>query len=745
MPARRPARRAAATAADLLLEIGAEELPAAYLDAAIEQLGRDAEALLRDAHVEFASIESYGTPRRLTLIVRQVNPVQRKPAEEIRGPSKQAGFDAKGQPTEALKGFLRSRGGTLKDVKVVSTDKGDYCYVVKASEQTPTGKILPSLVQQLIARLRFPKTMRWDESGVRFARPVQWLIVLYGATPIRVTCGRLTSGRITQVGGPKHPKAVRVTDAGQYLTVMKREGILLNPTERRAKIQALVTDAAERASGVPVPDMVLHGLVDEVTGLVERPVKLVGAFDQKYLNLPREVLLASMAKHQRVFAVKRSTGDEQLLPAFVAILDGAPNRGALERVRKFHAHILNARLADSLLFWEQDRRVPLAKHAERLSQVTFHERLGSMADKATRLQALVKVLANEWQLEPETTERTIRAAQLAKADLVTTMVKEFPTLQGVMGKYYAEGEHKDVCEAIERHYWLMEESEMERHLHPERIPGDDVSMALAIADKYDTLASYFGIGIEPTGSEDPFALRQRAQAIVLIASLRGFKRPVSLERLFQVRAIFPPFDSMSEKDKNHVALRIGHYIRERLSSLWEEHDAPSRELIAAMCASFSDDLADLIERTRQLHQFEGNSSANPALVKAAKVIERTRNILKSVTIKQTDVDPGRFQEADERTLWELYTAHKDRILGLIGKRAYGKATIAYGDVFFDPLNQFFDHVMVNVNDEAVQQNRLALLRAISALYTDRVADLSKLTLNQPAAAANQPASLGRSA
>ncbi len=705
-------------ASDLLVEIGTEELPAAYLGPAIQQVRQEAQRLFRESHLEVKRVDAFGTPRRLILLAHALQRTQHTPPEEIRGPSKQAAFDATGSPTPALKGFLNAKGGVLAQTKVVSTEKGDYVYLLKPGRSLPTATVLPEVIRQLVNRLRFPKTMRWDNSGVRFARPIRWLLVLYGTTLVRVSVGRVVSGRLTWVGGPKRPKAMRVQRPANYVALMPRWGIVCDPQKRQQRIERLVKTSAKPYRARPVPEMMTYGLLEEVTALVECPVAVVGQFDPKYLMLPREVLLASMAKYQRVFALEQASG--RLIPAFVAILDGAPHKP--QRVRQVYEHILNARLADSLLFWQQDhKQLPLDQLAQQLREVAFHQRLGSMAEKSARLEQLSQALAEAWQLSQEDLTQLRRACQLAKADLVSTMVKEFPTLQGVVGKSYALDSHERaaVADAIEEQYLPL----------GNRLPKTLIGSALAILDKYDTLSSYFAIGIEPTGDEDPFGLRRAAQGIVEVAW--AIHRPLPLDRLWQVRSTLTPFSEGRPDSTAHttkVRQRLHTYLAERLYTFSWPKPAPLRDVIDAVLTSPWEDLVDVMDRISSLQRLDGKRT----LLKAAKVVERTHNILKAATIRQGEVDPARFQEPLERRLWELYQHHRDRVLQLIHRKSYAEATTVYGEVFFDPLHEFFERVMVNVNEEALQQNRLVLMRTINTLYTERVADLSKLAILQTA-------------
>ncbi|MBI2884908.1 MAG: glycine--tRNA ligase subunit beta [Candidatus Omnitrophica bacterium] len=695
--------------ADLLLEIGTEELPAAYLHDAVEQLRREGERLLHEAGARFAAIEAFGTPRRLVLAVSRLEAVHTLPAEEIRGPSKQAAFTPTGEPTGALTGFLRSRGGTVEQTKLVQTDKGEYVYLVKPARQRQTAAVLPDLLQQLLGRIRLPKTMRWDDSALRFARPIRWLLALHGTRPVAITAGRLRSGRVTIVGGPVRPRRVSCASPATFWGAVAKQGILLDERRRRGRIDELVASAAAQHRGIPAPEAATHGLLDEIANLVERPVAFVGHFDPQYLALPREVLLASMGKYQRVVAIQTRAG--ALLPQFIGVLDGAPRKP--DAVRKMYEHILNARLQDSLLFWEQDRVRSLAVMSHEVSGVTFHEKIGTMAQKQERLAALSGALAQQWALTPQESEALRQACLWSKSDLVSTMVKEFPTLQGIMGKQYAAagGASTAVAEAIGEHYLPLAGT----------APRTLLGQALSILDKYDTLAGYFAIGIEPTGDQDPFGLRRAAQGIVEVAWL--VRRPLSLAALFAAWQPLAPF----AQGKAAAGARAHRYIFERLSTFDWPKPTPRRDVIAAVLAAPGDDLVNAMERIVAL-QALGHA---PELVRAAKVVERTHNILKSAKTQPAGVNPSLLQEPPERALWDRYEAQKERIAQLIGAGSYAEATTLYGQAFFDPLHDFFDQVMVNVPDAALQQNRLALMQAIKVLYTERVADLSQLELLQP--------------
>ncbi len=716
---------------DLLFEIGTEELPAAYLPSLIQQLSHEAAALLEANALTYGAIKSFGTPRRLVLLTRGLAGVQRKPAEEIRGPSRQVCYDASGRPTPALLGFLRSRNGTLDQTKVVSSEKGDYLYLIKPPTETPTATVLPGLLPQLITRLHAPKTMRWDGSGVRFARPIRWVFALYGSKPVQFTFGALKSRPWTWVGAPLRPKRLAVSSIEGYFKQLDQQKVAIDLQKRQQQIAEAVTNIARTAGGIIPQEMLSHGLLDEVACLVETPVTLTGSFDTKYLELPREVLLVSMAKHQRVFVVENPP-DNRLLPRWIAVLEGKP--GKPDAVRAVIERILNARLADSLLFWNEDRKRPFEQMRVALSGVTFHEKLGTMADKTTRLEALAERLIALWKGRiDEKQERHIRqAAQLAKTDLVTYLVREFPSLQGTIGKRLlleSRDGDPDVASALEQQYWLQEPSEEQQRRHANQIPGGIIGLALTIIEKYDTLASYFGIGIEPTGNADPFGLRPHAQGIVAAAKLLPQSFSLPLTELFRARASFPPFKTMSDSERDRVALRVKDYIFERLyttTRVWKE----SSDVINAVIASRdNDDLVDVMKRIQMLHALKHRRPS--PLVKPAKIIERTGNILKAASAQPKDgVDSAWLQEPLEQQLYTLYESKREQFAHLVEQKSYDEATTLFGETFYAPLHDFFDKVMVNVPDELLRQNRLALMQAIHTLYTGRIADLSKLTIVQ---------------
>lgn len=699
----------------LLFEIGTEELPAAYLPGLTAQLEEKASQSFKTAHIRYKTLRVFATYHRLVLRIDGLAPESILPAEEFRGPANKAAFDESGAPTKALEGFLKSKGGKLKEIKIVDAGKAEYVYWVKPPQKVALSKQLPALLTELIPALQAPKSMRWDNSGVRFARPVRWLLALLDNRLIRVKFGAVNSASATQLGHPLKVKKVAVKSITEYDRVIKASGIILDADQRRASIEKNVIAAAARKNCKPVQDLFDHGLLEEVTYLTENPTPLTGDFDTKYLTLPREVLLASMAKHQRVFALE-SRG--KIRPHFVAVMDGKPGKPAL--VRTVCERILNARLSDSLLFWEQDTQVPIDRRIKELSNVTFHEKLGNMAQKSHRMQLLVPALAQAWHLEEPQRDRLSRSALLAKADLVTALVKEFPTLQGTVGRHYAlsGGESKDVAEAISEQYLPLAGS----------YPKSQLGNALALIEKFDTLAGYFSLGIEPTGDQDPFGLRRAALGIIEI--LWRFDRPFPFDDLWTAWQQAVQTEGF-RKIENHTASkakqRIFDYLKERLFYFgWpatgsRPRISPKSDRIAAVLATGDRDLNSVIAKLVAVSRMRSREFQH-----ATKVIERTANIIRDKVTPSMQIDPQFFEDPLENQLWECFKKNHQQFSDLAAKGNYVEATDLFGAEFYPILDQFFASVLVNAEKPEVRANRLALLRDINKLYTGRIADLSML-------------------
>ena len=704
---------------DLLLEIGTEEIPSLWVEPALEQLESLIFEGFRSNRIGLERVQCYGTPRRLVVRVFGCSVRQSAETKEVMGPGKRIAYD-NGKPTRALLGFLKRYGLGLGDAVIKETPRGEYVTARVQSPTIPTHKLLGRLVPECISRIQFPKQMRWESSGFRFARPIRWILCLWGTRLVPFTLAGVGVGRKTWGHRTLSPGPYSVRDPDHYFTVMKRAGIIVDHRERRREIEKAFRRLARSVGADTALDPHLAMIVNH---LVETPQLFVGRFQKGYLDLPREVLSTSMAQNQRVFALVGKGGKP--LPYFIGIVNGGLK--GLAEVKRHFENILEAKLSDSKFFFDEDTRTSLASKVSELKRTTFENRLGSLFDKGERVRELALYLAREMGLEGDVQKPIRRAAELAKADLVTHMVSEFPNLQGVMGREYAlkDGEPREVADAIFEHYLPRFKEDI--------LPRTAAGKALSIADKVDTLVGFFGIGKVPTGSFDPFALRRQAQGVVSVMLEVG--KPVSVRALIEYAEMLYG-KRLDPKHGAHAAERVIGFLKDRLITVLNGQ-CDRFDIIDAVLSSLDDDLVDITRRVRELHEL----SSSKGFEKARTVVERTHNIIRGDRKsagpagaggleERQKPNPKVFQEPLEEQLYEIYRTKEQAIRRLIDQRDYRQATEEYGKVFYDVIHVFFDKVLVNVKEEKVRRNRIALLEAVNVLYTGRVADLSKIVVSR---------------
>ncbi|MCL4239150.1 MAG: glycine--tRNA ligase subunit beta [Anaerolineae bacterium] len=683
------------TPADVLLEIGTEELPADDLAGALEQLGALAPALFESLRLDHEGIAVLGTPRRLVIHARDVAPRQRDAEAWVKGPPAARAFDAEGRPTQAAAGFARGKGVPVEALQVRELDGGQYVVALVREAGRPVIDVLAEALPGLIAALKFGKTMRWNESGVTFSRPLRWIVALFGERVIPFAYADLASSRITRGIRPLRSPEIALSDAASYFAALDDQGVILDVSARRAAIRTAAAALAAQVGGT-IPDD--PALLDEVTNLVERPTALRGAFDARYLALPREVLIGVMRKHQRYFPVEDAQG--RLLPYFIAVRNG--DSAHLDMVVDGNEHVLRARFADADYFYSTDIQKPLDDYLPRLSTLAFQERLGSMLDKSSRLVALVAPLGTLIGVGGGDLVTAERAAALAKADLATQMVVEMTSLQGVMGRYYAlhQGEPPAVAEAIFEH-WLPRGA-------GDRLPQSAPGALLALADRLDSLVGLFAAGLAPTASADPFALRRAALGVVQIVLERGLDLDLR-EAVARAAAVQPIEVSTA------VQREVVDFIAGRLDVLLHEQGW-AHDVIAAVLAEQGHNPARARQGVRELAAWVARDDWAPILDNYARCVRITR-----AEPHVYATDPAHFEDAAERALF-------------VAQQSAAAALSAGGNVdaflsAFAPLvpliQRFFEAVLVNAEGEAVRHNRLGLLQAVARLAEGR-ADLSAL-------------------
>ncbi len=679
--------------APFLLEIGTEELPAGDLDWAMEQLTERVPALLSDLRLKHGKLRVLGTPRRLVVHVENLAPRQPDREEVVKGPPAKRAFGADGTPTKAAEGFAQSKGVAVSDLKVVDVDGGQYVTALVKEKGRPAVDVLAEALPDLIAGLRFEKSMRWNASNVAFSRPIRWLVALFDGQAIPFECAGLEAGNITRGLRFARPEEFSVKDAADYFEKLEAQGILLDPQKRRAAIQKKVNKLAQAVGGAVADDLDLLTLS---THQAEAPNVVRGTFDKEFLDLPAPVLIAVMKKHQNYFPVEK---DSTLLPYFITVGNGDWEDGEL--VARGNADVLRARFADAQFFIKEDLKRPLADYVPRLATLTFQKDLGAMLDKTKRIVALVDELAGPLGLSKEETDIARRAAELCKADLATRIVVEMTSLQGVMGEYYAEksGESKEVATAIFEHYLPRYDGEPP----PQSIAG----MAVAIADILDTLLGLFAVGITPSGNKDPFGLRKSALRLVLIlqGSISNFDIRTGL-RAASKSLPTPVSSEVLQTCLEFTKERIRHFL------------SPYRfDIVDAVLAAQGHNVDSTAKAVRELqNNWAARKDWREILPAFARCVRITRDQ------KHTyNVDPGLLFEPAEKELYEALQKAK----------ATPRAAGSVDDFLnaFVPMipavNKFFDDVLVMAEDENLRRNRLGLLQHIVAL-ADGVADFSKL-------------------
>lgn len=684
--------------ADCLIEIGTEELPPKALPALSAAFMEGIRNGLEKEGLAFAATTPFATPRRLAVLIERLQVQQAEVEVEKRGPAIAAAFAGDGQPTPAAQGFARSCQTTVEQLDRLVTDKGEWLVYRAVQPGKKSAALLASIVQQSLDRLPIPKRMRWGNGQVEFVRPAHWVVILLGEQIVEGEVLGLPVGRQTYGHRFHYPQPITLNSPSDYLSVLQNSGfVVADFATRRQMIRTQVEQIAADLGGEAI---ISPALLDEVSALVEYPAALSGSFDTSFLDVPQEALISSMQDHQRYFPVVDK--DKQLLPYFITVAN-IQSRD-IEAIRQGNERVIRPRLADAAFFWEQDRKVPLANRQEQLATVVFQNKLGSILEKSNRVAALAGWLAQSCQLDPEPVQR---AGKLCKCDLVTLMVGEFPELQGIMGHYYAlhDGEPASVALAIEEHY--------QPRFAGDNLPTSAEGAILAIADKLDTLAAIFSLGLLPTGDKDPYALRRSALGILRILLDRSLE--IELDAL--IAAAAEPF--AGQADTQTLPQQIKAFLLERLRA-WYLEKGVSSGVFEAVKACHITTLADFAKRIHACIAF----TQLPAAEALSAANKRVRNILKKADAATIPVVAQNLLELPaEKHLYQQLEAVSSAAIKLLAQD-YTQALAAMAELR-EPLDQFFDSVMVMDEDIAVRQNRLALLKQVGELFM-QVADISRL-------------------
>jgi glycyl-tRNA synthetase beta chain len=687
---------------DFLVEIGTEELPPKSLSALAAAFADAVEKGLTDAGLAHGAVERFATPRRLAVRVRRLAERQPDRAVERRGPPVKAAFDAQGAPTQAALAFAKGCGIEVGALERLETPKGAWLVHRGTEAGAPTASLLPGIVQAALDALPIARRMRWGAGEAQFVRPVHWVLMLFGKDVVPCQILGVASSNLSFGHRFMAPKPLRISSPAAYVSTLHKRGkVLADIHERRETIRQGVTAEAARLGAVAV---ISDALLDEVTALVEWPVPLAGRFDERFLELPAEVPVATMQDHQRYFPVRDASG--ALMPWFIAVANiESADPG---QVIAGNERVVRPRLSDAAFFWATDRQQRLDARREALKRVTFQTQLGSLHDKTERVRTLAKSVATAIGGDPRLADR---AAELAKCDLISTMVGEFPELQGLMGRYYAQhdGEHAEVCEAIREQY-------LPRYAG-DALPATRTGMAVAIADKLDTIAGIYATGQKPSGTRDPFGLRRAA--LGLLRTSIEQRLDLDLQILIERALAALPFAAPAD-----CAREVYDYVIERLRAYYVEGGAGfevTPEMFDAVLATRPASPLDFDARLRALVEFLQLPEAQ-ALAAANK---RIANILRKVTEPVGErVDAGRLMDPAEQILGEQVEAIARQVEPKFAARDYTGALKSLA-VLRNAVDAFFDSVMVMADDPALRANRIALLKRMQGLFM-RVADLSRL-------------------
>lgn len=669
---------------DLLLEIGLEEMPARFIRRSILQLEEKVKNWLDDNGIEHEDLFTFSSPRRLAVLVKNVAESQRDTEEEAKGPAKKIVRDEKGDWSKAALGFSRSQGMTPDDIYFKEINGVEYAHIKRFIKGKMTIELLPQL-KNLVEGMHFPNSMRWGSHQLRYVRPIRWLIALFGNEVVEFNIAGVSAGKMTK--GHRFLGAdISINHPKEYEEALQSQFVIANDETRKQMIVSQIA-GLEKENGWVIP--IEEGLLEEVTNLVEYPTAFYGKFDEKFLDLPDEVLITSMKTHQRYFPVKNTTGN--LLPYFVSVRNGTDSH--IDTVAKGNEKVLRARLADAQFFYEEDQKLEIADALKKLESIIYHEKIGTLSQKVNRVRKITNDLSGLLGLADSEKQLADRAAAICKFDLVTNMVDEFPELQGTMGEKYAlqKGENEDVARAVNEHY-------KPRHAQDD-IPASLTGAIVGVADKMDTIVTAFAIGLIPTGSHDPYALRRNATGVVNI--LKGMNWNISLEKLIHRVIEVTKEDVNIENDELMESLL--QFFKLRIKHLLQELNIRF-DIIEAVTGGELNSISDIIDRAGTLNKHKNDADFKETIESLARVM----NIAQKAE-DDSEVNPALFENNEEKQLYREYKNVIDTFSTEIHSESRFRALKNLSPV----ISAYFDQTMVMAEDDKIRKNRLVQMKKLS--------------------------------
>jgi len=690
---------------ELILEIGTEEIPAGFIGSALSDLKQDARRKLEGASLDFKEISTYGTPRRLTLRVQGLADKQQYQTKEAFGPPVSISYDENGKPTKPALGFAKSQGVKIKDVVRVKRDRGEFLAVIKKFKGQKTDKLLKEILPDLILSIPFRKSMKWGEGDITFVRPIRWVLAIYGGKTVSFDLEGLKSSSKSYGHRFLHPGSFKVTGWEDYKEKLENGYVILDQDRRKRDIVKGINALAKEIGGKITED---EELLETVTNLVEYPLVLKGDFEKEFLKLPKEVLISVMKNHQKYFPVTRAKNKSKLLPHFIFVC-GTPVKDR-SVVVKGNERVIRARFTDARFFFDEDKGSPLGEKVDELKDMVFLSDLGSYFDKTERIKKLATGIAKGIDYRGSIKD-VETAARLSKADLATQMVFEFPELQGIMGKYYAElsGEKKEVAKAIEEHYMPVSRDG--------ELPGSDIGSIVSIADKADSISACFISGLIPTGTQDPYALRRQAIGIINIILKRGYHLSLLETFKMSLETITKQTKTKFKESEEKVLSSISDFITERFRNIMID-EGYSQDIVDAVVSVGLDDLVEARRKIEALYEFR----KAPDFEALGIAFKRVVNIVKDH--RRTAVEESLFLEDVEKELYDSFNKVRQKVDSEISKKNYEKSLSLMKNLK-EPVDKYFEGVMVMDKNPGLKRNRLSMLSHIRELFF-KIADFSKI-------------------
>lgn len=692
---------------DVILEVGTEEIPAIYIENALRDLRQLAQNNLEEARIKYKKNKIYGTPRRLVLFISCISEKQEGIFQKIKGPAYSIAYDNDLKPNKPAVKFAQGQGISVKDLIVEETEKGKYVFAIKSEKGKSSIELLVKIFPRIINNLNFPKSMRWEDKKLRFIRPIRWILALYDKKVIKFNLDGLYSGNETYGHRLLAPKKIKISSPNEYFTEIEKKYVIIDPKIREKIIRTQIKQIISEVNGL---ELINEKQLKEIIYLVEYPFAVLGKFDKKYLKLPTEVLTTVMEKHQKYFPVYKNK--DKLLPLFIVIINGAKEYA--NTIIKGNENVLKARLEDAKFFYQEDQNIPLEKRVDKLKNIIFRENLGNLFDKTKRLELLCNYIADSLQVEQKVKEDLLRSAHLCKADLVTEMVKEFPELQGIMGREYAvlSNERKEVAEAIFEHYLP-------------RFSGDILSktksgMILGIADKVDSIIGCFVIGLTPTGSQDPYGLRRQSRGKIAIILKNNLK--ISLKDIIQKSlSLYKENISLEFKiGENEIVSQILSFLKQRVRNLFLEDGIRYDVIDAVLAVDSNGNLVDIKYRIKVIEELYNQPIFRNILNSSNRVLNLSKNS------KEIDIKESLLKENAELNLYYNYKNIYPQVKEYISNKKYKKA-FKLLEGLCEPVDEFFDQVLVMDKTVEIRKNRIALIKKVNILF-NQIADLSKINL-----------------